>query len=162
MEKKSLSDFNLDHFVYMSVGEHAGEPLPVIMKRKVEELESGMSLWAFSSNIVPTVLPLCNQWQDKNGYIYSLFINSGEPTKPSSIKMNYYIINGEKRKIPEGIKVTSTAKKAYALVVEDYYEVTEDNIINTGEYDSTYQVRSFGFRNKDNTKTTVKKYTLKK
>lgn len=151
MEKRKLSDFNLDHIIYMSVGEHCNEPLADIMSRKEEEIgnESGMSLWAFQKTLVSKLIPLCNQWQDKNGNICTLFIESGTPTSTSPRTMNYYIIDGKKERIPEEITVTATSSPAYALVVEKYYEISEDdNIINTGEYDFSCRFNYIAFRNK--------------
>ncbi len=151
---KHLKDFNLDHFVYMCVGPHVGEPLPHIFERKCKEIEDcGMSLWAFSSGIYKNVKKCIDQREDQNSDVYAVFIKGGKDTSTDKKKtMHYYTDeNGKKVLIPNGINVTATASKAKALVVEEYYFINDGEVIDTSEYDNDDPekfIRGFGFLNK--------------
>lgn len=154
LEEKKLSDFKLDHIVYMSVGSHLNETLEEIVERKNNEIRDyEKSLWAFSSGISETVFRLCNEQYQKGEDIYCVMINSGRETKTKDGKYAKYYEGSNKEiiEIPSKMKVSFAKKGDYALLVDQYYRIVGDNILYTKEYDYKEQykyVRGFGFLNK--------------
>lgn len=144
MEKKKLSELNLKKCIYMSVGPHAkegtteNETFEKIISRKAEELDCEWSLWVDSR---PTITKI-NKVFDKNDEVYALMSNNGKPVKSEGKLAKYYIeidnIKGEAKPIPKKIHAiySGNNKCSYALCVEAYYEVDEqDNVFNKGAYD---------------------------
>lgn len=162
LEEKKISDFNLNHIIYISIGPHLDENLDSIIYRKNKEIEYfGKSLWALNSGIANYVYKLCNkQFSDDEG-IYCVMINSGKPTKSEGKKARYYEeSDGEMIEIPDKMRVTFAQNGAYALLVDEYYKIIGDNIIYTKEYDyenSKKYVRGFGLLNKKHNDIKLKK-----
>lgn len=169
MEEKKLSDFNLEHIIYMSVGYHF-EELDEIIKRKNDEIEQKHfteSLWAFNSGIAETVFKLCNAQFGENDSIYCLMTESGKEIKTKyEKKARYYEnIDGKIIEIPAGMNVTFARNGAYALMVEKYYKIVEDDIFYTNEYDyenKNKYIRGFGLLNKKDRESIKSNYNTKK
>lgn len=152
-EVKSLSDFDLNHIVYISVGPHLNETLNEIIERKCKEVRDFKeSLWAFSSGISERVFNLCNKYCEKDEYLYCIMVDTGMPTKTTiGKKAKYFKLDGEYIDIPEGMEVTYAKPGDYALLVDQYYKIIEDNEIYLKEYDYNdpkKYIRGFGFLNK--------------
>ncbi|MEG2482113.1 MAG: hypothetical protein RSA80_01565 [Lachnospiraceae bacterium] len=154
LKEKKLSDFNLNHIIYISVGSHFKETLNEIIDRKNGEIRDfKKSLWAFNSGISKTVFELCNKQYGEDEYAYCVMINTGKEIKTENGKEAKYYegLNGEIIEIPEGMKVTFAQNGAYALMVEEYYKIIGDNVLCTKEYDyENYDkyIRGFGLLNK--------------
>lgn len=162
LEEKKISDFNLNHIIYISIGPHLDENLDSIIYRKNKEIEYfGKSLWAFNSGIANYVYKLCNKQFSDDESIYCVMINSGKPTKSEGKKARYYEeSDGEMIEIPDKMRVTFAQNGAYALLVDEYYKIIGDNIIYTKEYDyenSKKYVRGFGLLNKKHNDIKLKK-----
>lgn len=154
LEEKQLSDFDLNHIVYISVGPHLNETLNEIIERKGKEVrDCKESLWAFSSGISETVFELCNKYREKDDYLYCIMIDTGKDTKTKTGKKAKYYerLDGEYIKIPKGMEVTFAKNGDYALLVDQYYKIIGDNVLYLKEYDYNQQykyIRGFGFLNK--------------
>lgn len=147
MEKKKLSDFDFEKCIYMSVGPHVkvdskeNESFEKIISRKACELDCGFSLWADSRSPIIHI----NDVFDRDDVIYVLMSETGKSVKSEGTLAKYYIeLDGDNREpkaIPEKIKAVYSKKNSkknnfsYALCVEKYYEIDEqDNIFNKREY----------------------------
>lgn len=143
MEKRKLSDLNLDKCIYMSVGPHVkenskeNENFEDIVQRKEAELKGGWSLWADHRPPIARV----SEVFDRNDEVYALMCNNGKPVKSEGTVARYYTeIGNDGMKvatIPENIHAVYAKKNdcAYALLVEDYYKIDEqDNIFEKGAY----------------------------
>lgn len=164
LREKKILDFKLNHIIYMSVGPHLNEDLDSIMIRKSKEIEDfEESLWAFNSGIAKSVYELCNLQFGEDENIYCVMVNTGKDTKTgekNAKKAKYYIgLNGEKIEIKKGMDVTFANNGAYALLVEEYYKIIGDNIIDTKEYEKIKFVRGFGLLNKKDSKLKMDKPT---
>lgn len=154
IEEKKLTEFDLNHIIYMSVGTHLGEKLDEIIKRKNDEIENfSMSLWAFESGISKTIYELCNKLYEEHEDLYCVMVDTGKDTETKDGKEAKYYkdISGNIVEIPEGMKVTFAKNGSCALMVEKYYKIVGDNCLNTREYDyedHTKYIRGFGFLNK--------------
>lgn len=151
MIQKELSEFSLDHVVYLKVGPHNHEPIDEIIKRKCAEVDTcGESLWAFSSNIANTVRNLCEEYMDDNKHVYAVFSMGGNDTLLDGKVMNYYGNGCEVIKIPDCMRVTASKSGDYALLVEEYFEVVGNQDFFTSQYDRNpkYYIRGFGFLSK--------------
>lgn len=153
LKERKLLDLDLNHIIYMCVGPHLNEDLDSIMIRKSKEIEDfGESLWAFNSGIAKSVYELCNLQFGEDENIYCVMVNTGtDPKTKNAKKAGYYIgLNGEKVEIKKGMDVIFALNGAYALLVEEYYKIIGDNIIDMKEYEKIKFIRGFGLlRKKD-------------
>ena len=182
MQEKILSDFDLNHIVYLAVGEHVDEnpdtkqklSLEQIIEKKCREVEEcGMSLWAFrpqgTSDRRKSIPKECTEYQDSNGNIFAVFtidvknnINKNRNAPPKSKKhiMHFYDVDGEMIKIPNSpfMEVTATRSTGdFALFVEEYYKIKEeDNISYCEQYDKGLGF-GYEFLNKKESNTDNKK-----
>lgn len=143
MRKKKLSQLPLEKCIYMSVGPHVGESLTEIMLRKEKEVEKcGWSLWAHAMKIFEKIPEFFATTEE----VYVVFSPTGSEIKGAAKEAKYYYIDGEN---PTGIdpqmQVTYSSKmrSAYALVIEEYFEIDEsDNVFHKGAY-RTYETGAF-------------------
>lgn len=166
MEEKSLSDFDLNHIVYLAVGEHVDiDPdtkerltLDQIVQKKSKEIDHcGMSLWAFrpqgTSERRESIPAECREHQDQNGNIFAVLTmntknnkNNNKRPKSEACPMHFYEADGEIFPIPDKPLMEVTATRAhgdFALFVEEYFKITdEDNILHCERYDKGL---GFGF-----------------
>lgn len=135
VKKRKLSEIPLEKCIYMSMGPHGGETVEQIVERKQDEIRScGWSLWAFSSPIALKMHTFC----EKAGNVYVVMAITGEAPFGKTIRAdNYYQLDNPCKRcgIPSEMLVTYSGRKAYALVVEDYYEIDPcDNMFAKGNY----------------------------
>ncbi len=117
MNKQQLTDA----FIFMKVGNHAGETFEDILKRKKREYEkTGMTFWGYGGvacHPVKQVRPFAMSQFQRNGNIYLLMntvkSNFNQPILPAK----QYSIDGVNwQDIPKGINVTGSK---YALVLDE-------------------------------------------
>ena len=130
-----LSDFNLIKCIYMSAGSHAGETIEQIIERKQKEIEiCGWGLWAFSSPIAKNIYEMCKNEEE----LFAVMPVTGEDTvgNPVTAKFYYTLDSNEKRDISSDMKVTFSGTQGYALVVEKYFFIDDDdNIFPKSNYE---------------------------
>lgn len=110
-----------DSFIFMKVGDHAGEPWEKILERKQKEFErTGSIFWGYGGTAchpVQQVRPFALQQQKKNGSIYLMmnFVKSNFGSE--TLRAKEYSINGvDWQKIPDGVNVTGSR---YAIILEE-------------------------------------------
>lgn len=135
-KRKKLSEFSLEKCIYMSMGSHGGETVEQIIRRKQKEVwDCGWSLWAFSSPIASKIAAFCEGTQS----MYVVMAVTGEAPSGKTVRaVNYHPMDEvyNKCKIPSQMLVTYSGKKAYALVVDEYYEIEpHDNIFMKSDYE---------------------------
>src|SRR5579862_2250925 len=118
MTKLNLTDSS---FIFMKVGNHAGESFEDILERKRREHKiAGMTFWGYGGvacHPINQVRPFAMEQIQKKGAIYLLmtFVNSNDhqPVLPAK---EYSIDGVNWKKIPKGIEVTGSK---YALVLDE-------------------------------------------
>jgi hypothetical protein len=108
-----------DAFVYMKVGNHAGEDFDSILERKNRELEqAGRIFWGYGGTAchpLVQVQPFARLYAKKHGQIYLLMEPVNSKANPEIDPASEYSSDGAVwQPIPEGIRVTGSR---YALVL---------------------------------------------
>ena len=116
-----MLDTNKDAFIFMKVGQHAGEDFDTIIKRKIKEIdETGMSFWGYGGPTChPTkqVQPFARKVIEKQGSIYLFMEKINSYADPDIVPATLYSVDGiNYNEIPKGINVTGSR---YALVLEE-------------------------------------------
>ena len=106
-------------FVFMKVGDHAGEDFNDILKRKNKEFsDAGRSFWGYGGTAchpLQQVQPFARGVVEKNGAVYLLMAPVVSKADPDLVPATEYSEDGVVWKpIPKGIKVTGSR---YALVL---------------------------------------------
>ena len=112
------------HVLYMKVGNHAGEPLDEILKRKTKEIEDeGRAFWGYGggtchpSNVVQ---PFARSYVEQGGAIYLCMESMESKRFAESVRADEYSINGiDWEKIPAAINVTGSR---YAVVIKNLHK----------------------------------------
>lgn len=110
-----------ESFVFMKVGQHAGEELDSILERKREEIKkTGMSFWGYGGPTChPTkqVQPFAKYIVEKKGSIYLCMEKIKSFADPDIVPATMYSVDGiNYTPIPEGITVTGSR---YAIVLDE-------------------------------------------
>jgi len=110
-----------ESFVFMKVGQHAGEDFDSIIQRKMKEIEAtGMSFWGYGGPTChPTrqIQPFAKRVIEKKGNIYLCMVKINSLADPDVLPATMYSVDGIKYDpIPEGIKVTGSR---YAIVLDE-------------------------------------------
>jgi len=116
-----------DPFIFMKVGNHAGESFETILKRKRKEYDkTGKIFWGYGGTAchpVNQVRPFATlQTKKKDGiYLFMSFVSSS--SDQGTLRAREYSVDGiDWQKIPNGIIVTGSK---YALVLD---EITETDL----------------------------------
>ncbi len=125
-----------ESFIFMKVGEHAGEPFEKILERKNHEFkEAGMIFWGYGGTAchpLRQVQPFARLQIKQHGSIYLLMEKISSHADPDLVPASQYSEDGINwQEIPSGIKVIGSR---YALVLDeikpgqleiciDYFEV---------------------------------------
>jgi len=110
-----------ESFVFMKVGQHAGEDFDSIIQRKMKEIKTtGMSFWGYGGlTCHPTrqIQPFAKRIIEKKGNIYLCMVKIDSLANPDILPAKMFSIDGIKYDpIPEGIKVTGSR---YAIVLDE-------------------------------------------
>ena len=110
-----------DAFVFMKVGQHAGEDFGSIIKRKRQEIErTGMSFWGYGGPTChPTkqVQPFAKRIVEQKGSIYLCMEQINSFANPKVVPATMFSVDGVNYEpIPEGIYVTGSK---YAIVLDE-------------------------------------------
>jgi hypothetical protein len=110
-----------DAFIFMKVGDHAGESFNKILTRKRREYEkTGMTFWGYGGNAchpINQVRPFALSTVKKAGSIYLLMQSIHSNADPDILPAKEYSPDGINwEKIPKGIIVTGSK---YALVLDE-------------------------------------------
>ena len=109
-----------DAFLFMKVGQHAGESFEDILERKRRELEkAGKIFWGYGGNTMhpKRVQPFSKLQVQKKGGIYLLMQTIDSHADPDIVPATEYSIDGVVwRPIPEGIIVRGSR---FALVLDE-------------------------------------------
>lgn len=110
-----------DAFIFMKVGQHAGEDLESIIDRKQEEIRrTGMSFWGYGGatcHPMRQVQPFAKQVVEKKGSIYLCMERINSFADPDIVPATMYSVDGlNYSPIPEGINVTGSR---YAIVLDE-------------------------------------------
>lgn len=121
-------------FIFMKVGNHAGEPFEAILRRKNEEYRrTGHIFWGYGGSAchpLKQVQPFVRMHEHQNGGIYVLMQEMDSRADPALLPAKEYSIDGiEWLPIPEGINVLGSR---YALVLDEIKPT--DFEINPQEY----------------------------
>lgn len=109
------------HFIFMKVGNHAGESFEQIIERKRQEIEiAGRSFWGYGGNTLhPTkhAQPFARMHIKEQGNIYLFMEPMDSKADPAILQAKQFSVDGQKwESIPDGIKVTGSR---YALVLDE-------------------------------------------
>jgi len=110
-----------DSFIFMKVGNHAGETFDKILERKKKEFDqAGMTFWGYGGMVchpVNQVRPFSLSRKEKNGSIYLLMNYVKSNFSQSMIPAKEYSLDGQVwQPIPKDIVVTGSK---YALVLDE-------------------------------------------
>ena len=110
-----------DSFIFMKVGNHAGESFEQILARKQKEFDkTGMTFWGYGGSAchpVNQVRPFAFSQVKKSGHIYLLMHSVKSNYDQNPLPAREYSTDGINwDPIPEGIIVTGSK---YALVLEE-------------------------------------------
>jgi hypothetical protein len=108
-------------FVFMKVGDHAGETFEQILERKNREIKrAGFSFWGYGGTAchpISQVQPFAKSVIQKQGSIYLLMQPIHSTADPEIIPATLYSEDGvEWKRIPKEIQVTGSR---YALVLSE-------------------------------------------
>lgn len=120
-------------FVFMKVGNHAGETFEKIIERKNEEFRvAGKIFWGYGGTAchpINQVQPFVKHFE-KDGSVYLLMQEIDSKAEPLIAPAKQYSVDGINwQDIPEGISVTGSR---YALVLDEIQ--TTDFEIDTNSY----------------------------
>lgn len=108
-------------FIFMKVGNHAGEPFEAILRRKNEEYKrTGRIFWGYGGSAchpLNQVQPFMRMYEPQNGSVYVLMQEMDSRANPALLPAKQYSVNGtDWEPIPEGINVLGSR---YALVLDE-------------------------------------------
>ena len=108
-------------FIFMRVGNHAGEDFDSILKRKQQELEdAGMIFWGYGGTTlhpVRHVQPFARMWVEQRGSIQIVMQPINSKADPDILPATEYSVDGIRwEEIPSGISVTGSR---YAIVLDE-------------------------------------------
>ncbi len=122
-------------FVFMRVGNHAGETFESILERKQQELEeAGRIFWGYGGTTlhpIKHVQPFAKMWLPKEGSIRIVMQAIDSKADPDVLPANEYSVDGVNwEPIPTGIEVTGSR---YAIVLD---EITPGQLdFNLGDFE---------------------------
>ena len=121
-------------FVFMKVGNHAGETFESILRRKNEEYQkTGRIFWGYGGSAchpIKQVQPFVEVYEKQNGSIYVLMQEIDSRAQPALLPAKEYSRDGVNwEDIPEGANVLGSR---YALVLDEIKST--DFEINPHEY----------------------------
>jgi hypothetical protein len=124
-----------DAFIFMKVGNHAGETFEDILKRKNEEFQkTGKIFWGYGGTAchpISQVQPFIKLYEKENGSVYVLMQEIDSRAIPMIAPAKQYSVDGINWElIPEGISVTGSR---YALVLDEIKSTDFD--INHYDYE---------------------------
>ncbi len=110
-----------DAFIFMKVGNHAGENFEDILRRKNEEYKkTGKIFWGYGGTAchpISQVQPFVKLYEKENGSVYVLMQEIDSRAVPMIAPAKQYSVDGVNwEPIPEGISVTGSK---YALVLDE-------------------------------------------
>ena len=108
-------------FLFMRVGNHAGETFDEILERKQRELErAGMIFWGYGGTTlhpVRHVQPFVKLWAGNGGRVEILLQPIVSRADPDVLPANEYSVDGiEWKPLPDGVSVTGSR---YAVVLDE-------------------------------------------
>ena len=108
-------------FIFMRVGNHAGEDFDSILKRKQQEFnDAGMIFWGYGGTTlhpVRQVQPFAKMWVEQRGSIQLVMQPIDSKADPDILPATEYSIDGIVwEQIPRGIAVTGSR---YAIVLDE-------------------------------------------
>lgn len=121
-------------FIFMKIGDHAGEPFKSIMRRKNKEFQkTGRIFWGYGGSAchpIKQVKPFVDTYGKQNGSIYVLMQEIDSRAQPTLLPADEYSKDGVNwLPIPEGINVLGSR---YALILDEIKPT--DFEINPQEY----------------------------
>jgi len=110
-----------ESFVFMKVGQHAGEEFDAIIERKIKEIkDTGMSFWGYGGQTChPTkqVQPFAKRVIERNGSIFLYMETIKSFADPDIVPATMFSVDGiNYQPIQDGIKVTGSR---YAIVLDE-------------------------------------------
>lgn len=108
-------------FIFMKVGNHAGETFEEILARKRREVKAaGCSFWGYGGTTlhpVHHVQPFARLQMKEHGSIYLMMHPMNSHAAPAIVPASEYSVDGIRwENIPDGIRVTGSR---YALVLDE-------------------------------------------
>jgi hypothetical protein len=108
-----------DRFIFMKVGEHAGESFKDILERKQRELEAaGRIFWGYGGSTChprTQVQPFAKQIVEQHGQIHMLLQPMNSKADPDLVPATEFSVDGiEWKELPSGVCVTGSR---YAMVM---------------------------------------------
>ena len=108
-------------FIFMRVGNHAGEDFESILKRKQREYEdAGMVFWGYGGTTlhpIRHVQPFAKMWEAQEGAIHIVMQTIDSKADPDVLPANEFSADGTNwAPIPPGIEVTGSR---YAIVLDE-------------------------------------------
>lgn len=108
-------------FIFMKVGNHAGENFESILRRKNEEYKkAGRIFWGYGGTAchpITQVQPFVKLYEKENGSVYVLMQEIDSRAEPLIAPAKQYSVDGVNwYDIPDGISVTGSR---YALVLDE-------------------------------------------
>ena len=108
-------------FIFMRVGNHAGEDFDSILKRKQQELnDAGMIFWGYGGTTlhpVRQVQPFAKMWVEQRGSIQLVMQPIDSKADPDILPATEFSVDGIVwEQIPRGIVVTGSR---YAIVLDE-------------------------------------------
>ena len=122
-------------FIFMRVGNHAGETFESILERKQREFEkAGKIFWGYGGTTlhpIKHVQPFARMWVPKEGTIRIVMQAIESKADPDVLPANEYSVDGvDWEPVPTGIEVTGSR---YAIVLD---EITPGQLdLNLGDFE---------------------------
>ena len=116
-----MSEFLPERFIFMKVGNHAGEDFDQIMERKMREIETtGLSFWGYGGTTLhprTQVQPFARLCLQQQGSVQLIVEPIDSKADPELLPAREYSVDGRVwEPIPDGILVTGSR---YALVLSE-------------------------------------------
>lgn len=110
-----------DAFIFMKVGNHAGETFEDILRRKNKEYKkAGKIFWGYGGTAchpINQVQPFVEVYEKQNGSVYVLMQEIDSRANPLLLPATQYSVDGITwEKLPDGISVVGSK---YALVLDE-------------------------------------------